>query len=302
MAPSPDTCAEQTKAAQKAVQIVGNPTASRFSLAKLERLAELLRAQGANVCLHMTERSGEIARFSADSNADVLVIAGGDSSINEAAATLKERRGGPTLAIVPFGTGNSICRDLRLPQTIEDIASAICKGNTTNLYNGIANGRAFFVAASVGFDAEIVHLMPFRMKRRLGKFAYMLLAARLLLERTRTRLKVEADGVRYNCGWAMICNTGYYAGFSRLAVNQNGGHAGLTLIMVQRDTPLNLLRVFKHMVFGRGRHSPYLKQIPIENARITCRTGAAVQVDGEPFGMAPLVIDGAPNALPVIGT
>ena len=165
------------------VLIMANPTAGGYRPKLLAKVQEKLQAGGCKVTLHLTSHAGEIGEVCADPKLAVglLVIAGGDGSINEALAGFQSNPAPPDLAVIPFETANVLACELGLPRRSGAIAGAILRRRTKPLHAGLANGHPFVLMASSGFDAEVVHGIPLSLKRRLPGFGQPLQPVKLLL-------------------------------------------------------------------------------------------------------------------------
>jgi diacylglycerol kinase family enzyme len=77
------------------------------------------------------------------------------------------------MAIVPFGTGNLLARNLGLPLDDETAALRIgLHGATRQIDVGAIEGKRFVVMAGLGFDAAIMRDAPERLKKTVGWPAY----------------------------------------------------------------------------------------------------------------------------------
>lgn len=285
---------------KKSVVIIANPTASRFNPECLTKVAEHLQQHNCKVKLKLSQRTGETAALCRTTNADVVVIAGGDVSFNEAASALLERRTNPKLALIPFGTGNTLGNELCLPHDPKTIADLIVAGNSQPLYHGIANGRAFFAVASCGFDAEIVHLLPYRLKRRLKKIAYLAYAIKLGLFRRSTEISVETGGETYRAASALITNCSHYGGGFTLVRETSATKKGLVMVLLHSNSLWGLTCSAAKLITGKVAKSPLFTILPVEHVVINSKRPTAVQIDGEPYGGTPLHVETGHATLQII--
>lgn len=298
--PSPATLRTGT---DRQILILANPTAGRFDPGVLEKIERRLAAAGYAVRLRLTERAGEIGTTCADPtlSADVVVVAGGDGSINEAIAGFHETPAPRALAIVPFGTANVLAQELGLPTAAEAVAETILAGRTKPLHFGLANGRPFVLMASAGFDAEVVHAVPLALKRRLGKLAYVLTALRLAAQRRRGRdLLVEAADIRFTCQLAVVTNGRCYGGPFVICREANVTEPGLHVVALEKDDPWSSFRAGLALVAGRLQHSRGVRIVPVSTVRISAADPIAAQIDGDPFGSTPLEIEPGPLPVPIL--
>ena len=88
------------------------------------------------------------ARRAAASDADVVVLGGGDGTLGTGAAALLGSH--KPLGILPFGSLNHFARDIGIPLDLDQAVRAIERGYVTEVDVGEVNGRIFFT-----FDASL---------------------------------------------------------------------------------------------------------------------------------------------------
>ena len=84
----------EKSAARPRVRILANPTSGGYRQSTLNRLSDLLKANDFEPDVHVTRRAGEIGEICRDPALamDVLVVAGGDGSVNEAVSGFQSRK------------------------------------------------------------------------------------------------------------------------------------------------------------------------------------------------------------------
>ncbi|KZK85172.1 Diacylglycerol kinase [Pseudovibrio sp. Ad13] len=276
----------------KRVLILANPTATSFRFQNITEIVQCLEDAGMKVELKLTSRASEIAETCTDPDlsTDILAVAGGDASVSEAASALLGRGMKPHLAIIPLGTANVLAHELGVPSTPQEIAKTIIAGKTKKLHNGFANGRPFFLSTSTGFDAEVVHVVPLRLKRRYGRFAYLFIAAQLAFSRRKGSFKVRADDEELQCAMALITNGRYYAGKHLVVPDASILEKKLHLLVFKEDGVWALFKYACRLLTGSVAKSRNVECKAIRTARIDAYRAAAVQIDGEPFGGTPLEV------------
>ncbi|MGI9519837.1 MAG: YegS/Rv2252/BmrU family lipid kinase, partial [Pirellulaceae bacterium] len=138
-----------------------------------------VRDQGHRVEVRVTWEFGDAARYAAEAvqdNADVLVAAGGDGTVNEVVTGLMgtDSPDASALAIIPLGTANDFATGCGVP--IGDPLAALdlaATGRAVAIDVGKANDRYFVNVASGGFGAEVTTQTPPELKKALGGVAYV---------------------------------------------------------------------------------------------------------------------------------
>jgi diacylglycerol kinase family enzyme len=113
------------------------------------------------VTLAETSRRGHatrLAQAAAAEGTEVVVVLGGDGTMNEAANGLAGTD--TALAALPGGSTNVFARTLGLPDDPIDatgaLLEALARGSVRRVGLGMVNGRYFLFHAGMGFDAAIV--------------------------------------------------------------------------------------------------------------------------------------------------
>lgn len=127
-----------------------------------------------------------------DEGCVVVFVCGGDGTVRAAATALAGS--GVPIAIVPFGTGNLLARNLDLPLDDETAAMRIgIHGATRQIDVGVIEGKRFVVMAGLGFDAAIMRDAPEKLKKTVGWPAYVVSGAKHLRGR-RVSVSITIDG------------------------------------------------------------------------------------------------------------
>jgi YegS/Rv2252/BmrU family lipid kinase len=266
-----------------------------------------LRQSGCEVAVCPTAGRGDaeaIAR-SLDGTADLLVVAGGDGTINEAVNGLMDGRvnghaGNLPLALVPLGTANVLAAEIGLGPAPTAVAHTIASGRAATAYVGLANGRCFTVMAGVGFDAHVVAGVSLRLKRWLGKGAYVLEALRQLFRFSFPRYRVTIDGVDHDAASVVVAKGHYYAGRHVCAPDARLDQPEFHVCLFSRGGRWNTVRYALALAAGR---LPRLADVRIvRGGRIALEgpIGDPVQGDGDIIARLPVRIEIAPRPLSLL--
>ncbi|HET9061041.1 MAG TPA: diacylglycerol kinase family protein [Acidimicrobiales bacterium] len=147
-----------------------------------------------DVAIATTNRRGHATRLAqgaASDGADVVVVLGGDGTLNEAANGLA---GSATaLAVVPGGSTNVFARTIGAAndplEATAQVIAALGAGSVRRVGLGQANGRYFLFHAGIGFDAAVVAKVEKMavLKRYAGPAVFLAATASTLARRYSTR-------------------------------------------------------------------------------------------------------------------
>ncbi len=124
-----------------------------------------------------TQKQGhaaQLAKKAVDDGYTVVVAVGGDGTINEIGGSLIGTN--VSLGVIPFGSGNGLARDLKIPMNLKKALNTLIEGSSTTIDCGKINNQHFFCTCGIGFDSHIAYLMS-KTKGR-GKWKYIWLVIR----------------------------------------------------------------------------------------------------------------------------
>jgi diacylglycerol kinase (ATP) len=285
--------------------IIFNPVAGRRRATLLWRVLDILVANGVRLDLAETHRAGHaeaLARDAAQRGERMVVAAGGDGTIAEVANGLM---GSPTrLGVIPLGTANVLAHELGLPFAPKAVAAALAFGRTCTLWPGQANGRSgtrlFVQMLGVGFDAQVVHNLPFPLKKLLGKGAYVLQSMRELTRYSFPTIRMRIDDAETEAASVIISKGRLYGGSFRLTTDALPAEPGFSVVLFDQSGPAAA------MLYGAALPMNLLGRLPgvrhVRAQRIDFLQNQAVpaQTDGDMAGCAPLWVGNAPAPIQVV--
>lgn len=282
---------------------VVNPAAGRGKARRTwQAIAPLAADHGATV--HFTEGPGhgtDLARRAADAGYDRVVAVGGDGTVSEVVNGLMGT--GSALGIIPSGTGNDLCRTLRIPFRAADAAEHALSGATRPIDVGeIEGGRYFINIAGVGFDAEVSRAVNAFPKYLGGTVPYVLGILKTLWRFHPAPMEIDVDGQRYDrkvflmaVGIAQV-----YGGGMRMLPDASIDD-GLLDICIGGDLGRAEILKLVPKLYSAG-HVGHPKIEFARGKRVTVRSPVpvAVHADGDLIGELPKTFLIHPGALSVV--
>jgi diacylglycerol kinase (ATP) len=232
--------------------------------------------------------------------ADMVIIGGGDGTLNAAAAGLAELK--LPLGILPLGTANDLARTLRIPPDLKSALEIIGGGRIRSIDVGIVNDVMFFNVASVGLSAELAEKLTAETKRRFGKFGYALTTLRVLAGARPFRADIFSGGKRSRSLTLQIAvgNGRYYGGGN---VVEKGAEIDDEIL---RLYSLEFVKAWRMLLllhtFRSGEHGALdeVRTLRGREFEIRTRRSRPVNADGEIVTHTPAVFRVAPKAIEVI--
>ena len=284
--------------------VIFNPTAGRRRRRHFAAALARLSAAGTQVRVLPTEARGDAERLAAAvvaaGDADAVVAAGGDGTINEVINGMVSAGAGVPLGLLPLGTANVLACELGIGDDLAQAADVIAGGNPRRIRLGRCNGRCFVMMVGVGLDAHVVAAMKPRLKHALGKLAYGLEGLVQIARLQPVRYRVTIDGVVADAAAAIIANGRFYAGRYVVAPAADLGAPVLQACHFSRGGRLAALGYSMALLADRLHRAPDLTVTPGTRIEIDGPAGDPVQGDGDVIGHLPARIEVAAETLDVL--
>ena len=163
-----------------------------------------------------TEYSGHataIAQNAIEKGYKKIFAAGGDGTVNEIASALVKTN--ITLAILPMGSGNGLARHNNIPLDLKQAFLTGLYGDVRKIDCGTINGKKFFCAAGIGFDAHVSE--KFAQSKTRGLSSYIHIATKEYLRYKSKNYKINIDNI------IQLTRKAFFITFAN--ANQFGNHA-----------------------------------------------------------------------------
>ncbi|MFC3123499.1 diacylglycerol/lipid kinase family protein [Pseudoroseomonas globiformis] len=280
--------------------IVFNPAAGNRRRQKLQRALRLL--PGAELAETRAPGHAEhIARDAARSGRPCIVAAGGDGTIAEVAAGLAGHNS--ALGILPLGTANVLAHELGLPLLPEAAAACLTRGEEALLWPGIARfadgrQRLFVQMVGAGFDAAVVHGLDLRLKKAIGRGAYVWQSLREMPRYGFPPIAATLDGNQPLLASALVVSKGrFYAGRYMLAPEARPVEPGFHVALIQGGMARAML-AGALLPLGLLPRLPGLRLLRAGHVALA-GDAVPVQADGDPVGNLPVELRDAAGPLRV---
>jgi len=251
------------------------------------------------------ETAGGITREHIARGADLIVVAGGDGTINETAEGAVHT--GVPLAILPVGTANVLAMEMKLGKRMEQAASQLeeCRPHRISVGHVTCApdvSRHFLMMAGIGLDAHIVRHVNPGLKARTGKFAYWV-AGWSLLGRKLPQVDVEIDGRGYGpCSFALVSKVRNYGGDFEIAREVTLFDDRVEIVLFEGRSSVPYVKYFVGMAMNRlnGMRGVTVVRGECLKLRPEGDRPVWVQIDGELAGRLPVEIRIVPDALTLL--
>lgn len=274
------------------VLVIINPVSGQGDQAKLrEKVEAKLRAEGVSYEVRETQQAGDALKWAKATQADLVIVSGGDGTVMETMSGLIENERDIPLAQLPGGTANLLARALGVPIKTDAALELALSGVSVPLDVGYLPGREryFAIVAGAGWDARMIEDAPREIKNRLGFLAYIISGVKHLFTLSRSDVTLEVDGAEYHfrAHTVMLVNVGEIAD-ANIKMGSSNPHDGkLDLAVVVPNTLGGILRLVFRLITGNFENYQDLQTFSAEKVRVSASPPLEVQIDGETLGHTP---------------
>lgn len=297
--------------ADPAVFLVNPASANGSTGRRWPELAHRAAAAGLEGDTLFSERPGhlaELARDAALGGAGLLVVVGGDGSVNEVANGLVGLDSPPDIAVVPRGTGWDFVRTFSIPRKIED-AVAVALGSarrqidlgvvTYRSWDGSEARTAFANVGSAGMSGAIAQRANDTSKALGGKASYLWATLAVFARWSATEVRLTVDGEHREGAMfdVVVANGRFFGGGMKIcpeAEPDDGLFDVLTIgDVTKRDLVSTMPRIY------RGTHLPHPRAELLRGRTVVVESDEPlpIELDGEQPGTTPAAFEVLPSAV-----
>jgi diacylglycerol kinase (ATP) len=292
-------------------RLIANPNAGHklgltTNVSGLELAYQALSEVGIRVQVEPTQgpkHATELARKAVQEGCKLVIAAGGDGTVAEAAEGLAGTD--TALGIMPMGSIMNMARTLCIPRDLHQAAEVIAAGRVLAMDTGRVSGRYFLEAGGVGLAAGLFGYFDRVDTGRMNLTTALRGSWRFLTNLGAPRLTVEIDGVAQHVRSPMVTvSNGPFVGAAYALAPEAKVDDGLLDVVIFRRT--SVLRVLLHLLMvAGGRRLPPPPQAVVHRAhsvRVIAhrRRPPPVHADGSLVGVTPAYFEVVPASLHVL--
>ena len=239
----------------KKLKFIYNPLAGRAQItSKLSNIIETFVQNGYDVSIYPTQKYKDMVEQveALEDCYDLLVVSGGDGTLDEVVTGLMEIGANVPLGYIPAGSTNDFASSLEIPRDMVKAAQDIVDGHLFSVDVGSFNEDNFIYVAAFGMFTDVSYETSQDLKNILGHLAYVMEGAKRIFDVKTYHLCVEANGEVHEGDYiyGMITNSHSIGGFRNLVgndVEMDDGLFEVTLIKKPKN-PLELNEIIAALI------------------------------------------------------
>ncbi len=217
---------------------------------------------------------------------NLLVVAGGDGTLNEVCDGLKNIKDKPKIMYFPTGTVNDFGTSLGIPKQFRKQLSVLNNQKSKLIDSGRVNNRYFNYVCAFGPFTATSYITSHKLKNRFGKLAYFMNLGREIPKITQLHnLDIEVDGEQITGSFvsALIINSTSVAGFKSLMRNDQLDDGYFNLLLIREANPNMLTKGLGYVIEGLSDNfdDEYYTFRKFKKLKITSEDDIEWTLDGE---------------------
>ena len=267
------------------ITMIVNPVSGAGHAASVgQKAADILTERNIAFRYCVTESVGHATKLAKEAaeRGDVTVISvGGDGTVNEIAAGLKDTQ--TALGIVPAGNGNDFAKAIGVPQKWEDALDFLLAQKPYLVDTGMANEHFFVNICGTGFDVMVLENMLKAKERVHGKLPYLYGIFVTLTRFKSPHMRIEtSDGLVIDkpCSHFSIANGQYFGSGIRIMPLSKVDDGVFDILVIEPLTRWQILCNLPSLLKGTIISKPFSHHYQAKQCTLSAK-GMSLNLDGE---------------------
>lgn len=292
------------------VKVICNPSSGRQIMQKkVDFLCNSLINEGYIVGKFNTKEKNDAMYETiktCDEDWDIIVVSGGDGTVNEVAKGITKSKRKIPVAILSSGTVNDFANYMKFPKDIEGFVKMIKDGNTIDVDLGKVNDEFFINVAASGLLTDIGYRVSPDVKAIFGKMAYYMEGLKEIPKSKFRPIRVKFDSEEYrgeeNILLFLVSNTASIGGFRKAAPDADVSDGLLDVIIIKKSEVQDIAQIFLSIFRGDHVNHPNVVYFKTKNIRVEALEDEdiTIDIDGEYGGKLPGNYEVLPKAFKII--
>lgn len=293
----------------KRIKIIENPSSGLQQSGKnLSLICEKLLNAGFELGKFRTRQKEDgyyEAIHSHKSNWDMIIVSGGDGTVNEVINGLSSVDSKIPVAIHSRGTVNDFASFMNIPTEVDDFVHMIENPVIKTIDLGRSDDKYFVNVAACGNFANVGHQTDKHLKAVFGRFAYLVEGFKeipsTLSEPMKLTLEMDGQVLKEEAYLIILSNTTTVGGFEKIAPNASLYDGKLDLILFRKTANLqDLAQMFIKTLAGEHISKESVLYLQTSEVKVYSEEKTPVDIDGEFNGYLPKTFSAKKGGINII--
>ncbi len=269
------------------ILIVANPNSGKKKKNNYyNEIVNNLKKQNYDVDIKYTTKQYNATNIIKNYNSDynILIVCGGDGTLNEVKQALYEMNKKISIGFIPFGTTNDYARSMNISFDKLDLSKNINNYKVVEIDLGLFNNRVFNYSANFGLFSKTSYGVSYKLKNKIGRLAYILSGIKEIFNYKTYKMKFYYNDKEISDDfiYGSITNSRSIGGFKiyrKTDIKLNDGKFEVLLIKKTKNV-FHTLFIFFKVLFGnlKDKHIYFFKT---DNLLIESFSDCDWSIDGE---------------------
>ena len=282
-----------------------NPKSGVMSKKNLPRLIEeCIDRDKFDYKIEFTQFAGhacELTIAAVDRGVDIVVAVGGDGTVNEVARSLVHTE--TALGVLPCGSGNGFARHLGIPLDLKKAIDFINRAEPVRVDYGKLNGKPFFCACGLGFDALVSTDFASGGNRGIIGYIHKTLVDWVTYKPEVYELEADSEKKKYKAFLIACGNASQYGNNAYITPFASMCDGKLSVSILKPFTSLEVPVVVGQLFSNKLNENSRMTTFTTRKLSIKRKKSGPVHCDGEPYVMDnELVVEAVPCGLKTLAS
>ncbi len=236
-------------------------------------------------------------------NANLIVICGGDGTVNEVINSMIKFDVNIPFLIIPMGTVNDFAKYMNCTLDAKKIYEKISEFKKINVDVGKCGDKYFLNVAALGLFSDVSYKTNNHLKKNLGRAAYVITAIKNIKLDSLKPIEIAITSQEYSkkqkVMLLIVSNTKSVGGYTKMAPEASVNDGKLDVIVFPEMPLPDILDVF--LKLKNGNHIDNQNVIYFQTKKIELEgENVELDIDGEFYGNLPVAIEVIPNKMEMI--
>ena len=266
--------------------VVYNPYSKKNKIEKnIDYIKESLSTKYNNIQFYKTHGVKSITEYLKENsnNYDLIIVSGGDGTVNEAVNGLVEASYKGDFSVIPSGTCNDFSTLLKYSKNIKKQLESILKGVSTPLDICTINDSYFTYGLAIGKYTDVSYKANRKTKRLFGRLAYFIEGLKEFTKYTKLDLDIEIDDLKFSGSYytVIVLNSDKVAGFKIRNNTVKLDDGLIDVVLIEKNLKgLSWPRLAYFFLFG-AKHNKKIKAYKARKVIIKSDKSLEINADGE---------------------
>ncbi|MEG0013135.1 MAG: YegS/Rv2252/BmrU family lipid kinase [Cellulosilyticaceae bacterium] len=285
---------------KKAILLYNPKAGNRQIVTHLDYISKRVQSMGYELRLYRSEGQGAIENYIIENitqdNSDMILVSGGDGTLNEAINGLAKKELDIPIGILPLGTANDFAHTAGITMSIRGALDVIEEGIVESVDIGKVNNKYFVNVCNMGLFSGVSHVIDLELKKNFGKLAYYIKGIEELHNYQSMDLIITSQEkvIQGKYVLVLIFNGKGAGGFNKLAKNASITDGKFDVVCIKDVGLYEVPRLFLKVLQGDHLDDPNVDYIVTSKIEIECcneENEFIIDIDGEVGPQFPLNIE-----------